>query len=114
MRAARVRLIRVHVDVEFGCWVNEDMYVVEGHARRASDTQLHAVALRNSKVRGLGGVHMHVDRGANDAFLQFDYALGPNNDGSRSARNVAGEPNGNIREAQHDGICEGQLNLRLL
>src|ERR1035437_2288485 len=89
VQTARVGLVGVHVDVEPGRRVDANMDVIEGHARRPADAELHAVALGHAEVRGLLRTHVHVDCRSYEAFLQFDNALGSNDDGARRARDVA-------------------------
>src|ERR1039458_6303366 len=89
MDAARVCLIRIHVDVELGCGVDAHVNVIESDSGLAADAQLHAVAFGDAEVRSLGRVHVRVDRGADEAFLEFDHALGPDDNGAGRALEVA-------------------------
>ena len=90
------------------------MHVVERQARFAPDAQLHAVALLDAKMLSLRGIHVHVNCGTNYAFLQFDNAFGPDDDGARRAVNVSGKADGNVTDAEHNGVCECELDLGAL
>src|SRR5688572_602236 len=101
LQVAGVALIGVDVHFEDDLRVVAHAEVVESHSARSRDLELHRVAVLHAVVIHVGGGHVDVAGGADDALGQIQCAFGPEDGAAGGAFDVAADPQREV-EAQVD------------
>lgn len=108
--AAGISFVGVDVDFEFEGGIDPDDQLVEGHAERAVDFELHDIEMFYAVECGIIGIHMNVRLRADDPFIELEIAVGPHQHASGRVGDVSGHFHRDL-ETEGNGIGVGKLHL---
>src|SRR5881394_3223139 len=110
LEVAGVALVGVDVDLELEAGVDTHQHLLQHHAARTANLQLHDGSGFHAVVRRVRRAHVHVAHRPNDPLLHFEETFRPHQHAPQGALDLAGNP---VRqfEPQRDAVRVGQLDL---
>ena len=111
-QTARIRFIRIHVNVQKHCRIDPDMHFFERHGRGTAHPQLHQISLLHAVKFRVFRIHVDMNRRANDAALELDHAFRSHDPRARRIHDVSRKPHGHVIQTEADRIRICQLDLR--